>query len=58
MLHKFDYLVLDGDNLVLSNNLNVLSNTLLISLSLHALNEEDICHIFTIKIPMIYFEIQ
>ena len=39
MIHKFDFLVLDGGNLVLSDNLNILSNTLLISLSVIVLND-------------------
>ena len=46
MIHKFDFLVLDGGNLVLSDNLNILSNTLLISLFVIALNEEDILQYF------------
>ena len=31
MIHKFDILVLDGCNLVLPDNINIVSNTLLIS---------------------------
>ena len=58
MIHEFDILVLDGGNSVLSDNLNILSNTLLISLSIIVLNEEDIYHIFAPTITMIYFETQ
>ena len=56
MIHKFVFLVLDGANLVLSDNLNILSNTLLISLSVIVLNEENIDHIFAPKVTMIYIE--
>ena len=58
MIHKFDLLVLDCGNLVLSNNWNILSNTLLISLSVIVLNEEDIDHIFAPKITIISFKTQ
>ena len=34
MVHRFDFLVSNGGNSVLSDNLNILSNTLLIFLSL------------------------
>ena len=56
MIHKFDFLLLDGGNLVLSDNLNILSNTLLISFPVIVLNETDISHIFAPKITIIYFE--
>ena len=56
MSHKFDFLLLDGDNLILSDNLNILSKTLLIYLSVIVLNEEDIDHIFVPKITIINFE--
>ena len=56
MIHKFDFLLLDGGNLVLSDNLNILSNTLLISLSVIVLNEKGISHIFAPKITIIYIE--
>ena len=56
MIHKFDFLLLDGGHLVLSDNLNILSNTLLISLSVIVLNETDISHIFAPKITIFYFE--
>ena len=58
MIHKLDFLGSDGGNSVLSDNLNILSNTLLISLFVIVLNEEDIDHIFTPKIIIIYFETQ
>ena len=41
MIHKSDFLVLDDGNFVLSDNLNLLRNTLLIFLSVIVLNEED-----------------
>ena len=57
MIHKFDFLLLDGGNLVLSdNNLNILSNVLLISLYVILLNEKDIGHIFAPIITIIYYE--
>ena len=57
MIHKFDFLLLDGGNLVLSdNNLNILSNVLLISLYVILLNEKDISHIFAPIITIIYYE--
>ena len=58
IIHKFDFQVLYCGNLVLSDNLNILSNTLLISLSIIVLNEEDIDHIFAPRIPIIYFKTQ
>ena len=58
MIHKFDFFGSDGGNSLLSDNSNILSNTLLISLSLIVLNKEDIDHIFAPKITMIYFETQ
>ena len=58
MIHEIDILVLNGSNLVISDDLNILRNTLQISLSVIVLNEEDIDHIFAPKIPMIYFETQ
>ena len=45
MIHKFDFLLLDGGHLVLSDNLNILSSTLLISLSVIVINEQDISNI-------------
>ena len=56
MIDKFDFPLLNGGNLALSDDLNFLSNTLLNSLSEIVLNEEDIDHIFAPKITMIYFE--
>ena len=56
MIHKFFFLVLDGGNLGLSDNSNILSHTLLNSLSVIVLNEEDIDHTFAPKITMIHFE--
>ena len=56
MIPKFDFLLLNGGNLVLSDNLNIIRNTLLISLSVIALNEKDISHIFAHKIKIICFE--
>ena len=56
MIHKFDFLLLDGGNLVLSDNLNLLNNALLISLSVIVLNEKYISHIFDPKITIIYLE--
>ena len=56
MSHKFDILLLDGGKLVLSDNLNILSKTLLISLSVIVSNEKDISHIFAPKITIIPFE--
>ena len=41
MIHEFDILVLDGGNLVISDDLNILRNTLQIFLSVIVLNEED-----------------
>ena len=58
MIHKFNFLVLDGGNFFLSDDLNLLRNTLLILLSVIVLNEEDIDHIFTPKITILYFETQ
>ena len=58
MIHEFDILVLDGGNLVISDDLNILRNTLQISLSVIVLNETDISHIFAPKITIIYFEPQ
>ena len=49
MINEFDFPLLDGGNLVLSDDLNFLSNTLLISLSVIVLNEEDIDHILPLK---------
>ena len=46
MINKFDFLVnfgLDGGNLVLSGDWNILSNAELISLSLIVSNEDKIC---------------
>ena len=42
MIHTFAFLLLDGGNLVLSDFLNILSNILLISLSVILSNEKDI----------------
>ena len=42
MIHKFDFLLLDGGNLVLSDNSNILSKTLLISLSAIVSKEKNI----------------
>ena len=56
MIHKFDFLLLDGGNFVLSDNLNILRNTLRISLSVIVLNEKDISPIFAPEITMNYFE--
>ena len=56
MIHKFNFLVLGGGNLVLSDNSNILSNTLLISLSDIVLNEKDISPIFAPEITINYFE--
>ena len=53
MIHKLDFLGSDGGNSVLSDNLNILSNTLLISLSIIVLNEEDINNFFASKITII-----
>ena len=50
MIHEFDILVLDGGNLVISDDLNILKNTLQISSSVIVLNKEDIDHIFAPKI--------
>ena len=58
MIHEFDILVLDGGNLVISDDLNILRNTLQISLSVIVLNEEDIDHIFAPKMTKICFETQ
>ena len=58
MIHEFDILVLDGGNLVISDDLNILRNTLQISLSVIVLNEEDIDHIFAPKMIKICFETQ
>ena len=56
MIHKFDFLLLDGGTFVLFDNLNILNNTLLISLSVIVLNEKDISPIFTPEITINYFE--
>ena len=56
MVHEFDILVLDGGNLVISDDLNILRNTLQISLSVIVLNEEDIDHIFAPNMTKICFE--
>ena len=58
MINEFDFPLLDGGNLALSDDLNFLSNTLLISLSVIVLNEEDIDHIFAPKITIISVETQ
>ena len=55
MIHKFDFLLLVGGNLVLSDNSNILRNALLISLSVIVLSEEDDDHIFAPKIRINYF---
>ena len=54
MIHEFDILVLDGGNLVISDDLNILRNTLQISLSVIVLNEEDIDHIFAPKMTELH----
>ena len=53
MIQKFDLLGSDGGSSVLYDNSNILSNTLLISLSIIVLNEEDINHFFASKITII-----
>ena len=58
MIRKFDFLSSDGCNLVLSEDLNILINTLLIILSVIVLNDEDIDQVFTLKISTIYCETQ
>ena len=52
IINKFDFLVdfgLDGGNLVLSDDWNILSNAELISLSLIVSNEDKICSYFCPK---------
>ena len=56
MIHTFYFLLLDGGNLVLSGNLSIFSNAMLISLSVIVLNEKDMSHIINPKITIIYFE--
>ena len=56
MIQKFDFLLLDGGNLVLSDHLNILSNTLEIFLFVTVLNEKDISHIFAPILTIIYYE--
>ena len=51
MIHEFDILVLDGGNLVICDDLNIL-------ISLSVLIEEDIDHIFALKMTKICFETQ
>ena len=49
MIHELDFLVLDGGNSILSDDLNILRNTIRISLPVIVLNEEDIDHILPLK---------
>ena len=56
MIHTFYFLLLDGGNLVLSGNLSIFSNAMLISLSVIVLNEKDISPIFAPEITINYFE--
>ena len=48
IIHKLDFLLLDGDNVVLSDRLDILN--------VIVLNEEDIDHIFAPIITLIHFE--
>ena len=56
MIDKFDFLLFDGGNLVLYDNLNILSITLLIFLSVIVFNKKDISRILAPKITTIYFD--